>query len=168
MLTIRLVRTGKRNKASFRLVLIKKTAPPKSGKFLELLGSYDPHQKEINLKADRIKYWLSQGIQTSDTVHNMLVKEGVIKGSKIKKNFKIKKQQEKTEPAEAKPVAKEAEVAEEESKPESDKQVKKEQESKDGSKKEKPESKEKPADQKPDKQDKPEGKKEAVDLDPVA
>lgn len=96
MLTIRLIRTGKKNAPSFRIVLIEKKAAPKSGKFLEILGNYSPRLsaqqgKEIDLKEDRIKYWLSQGVQTSETVHNLLITKGVIKGDKIKKNIKIKK-----------------------------------------------------------------------------
>lgn len=96
MLTIRLIRTGKKNAPSFRIVLIEKKAAPKSGKFLEILGNYNPRLsaqqgKEIDLKEDRIKYWLSQGVQTSETVHNLLITKGVIKGDKIKKNIKIKK-----------------------------------------------------------------------------
>jgi len=94
MLTIRLVRTGKKNAPSYRVVLIKKTAPPKSGKFLEILGSYNPRLKQISLKKDRIEHWLNKGIQTSDTVHNLLVSQGIVKGDKIKKKFKIKKKQE--------------------------------------------------------------------------
>jgi len=95
MLIIRLIRTGKRNASTFRVVLIDKTAPPKSGKFLEILGNYNPRLKEISLKKERIKYWLSQGVQTSATVHNLLVKEGVIEGPKIKKKIFLKAKKEK-------------------------------------------------------------------------
>jgi len=112
MLTIRLIRTGKKNTPSFRIVLIEKKAAPKSGKFLEILGNYNPRVsnkqgKEINLKEDRIKYWLSQGVQVSETVHNLLIKKGIIKGDKIKKNIKIKKKviEEKEEKKEVKEVS---------------------------------------------------------------
>ena len=91
MLIIRLIRTGKKNASSFRVVVIEKTAPPKSGKFLEILGNYNPRLKELNLKKDRIEYWLSQGVQTSAAVHNLLVNQGIIKGPKIKKKIKDKK-----------------------------------------------------------------------------
>ncbi|MBC8499075.1 MAG: 30S ribosomal protein S16 [Candidatus Atribacteria bacterium] len=96
MLTIRLMKTGKRNNSSFRVVLIEKTAAPKSGNFLEILGNYNPHNKEINFKEERIKHWLSQGAKASETVHNLLIKKGVIKGSKIKKNIKKKKSNSET------------------------------------------------------------------------
>jgi len=91
MLIIRLTRTGKKNASSFRVVVIEKTAPPKSGKFLEILGNYNPRLKEINLKKERIDHWLSQGVQTSTAVHNLLVNQGIIKGPKIKKKIRIKK-----------------------------------------------------------------------------
>lgn len=94
MLTIRLIRTGKKNASSFRVVVIEKTAPPKSGKFLEILGNYNPRLKELNLKKERIEYWLSQGVQTSATVHNLLVNQGIIKGLKIKKMIRSKKKKE--------------------------------------------------------------------------
>jgi len=91
MLVIRLIRTGKKNASSFRVVVIEKTAPPKSGKFLEILGNYNPRLKELNLKKERIEYWLSQGVQTSAAVHNLLVSKGIIKGPKIKKKIRDKK-----------------------------------------------------------------------------
>jgi small subunit ribosomal protein S16 len=97
MLTIRLVRTGKKNAPSYRVVLIEKTAPPRSGKFLEVLGHYNPRLKEIGLNKERIEYWLSQGAKTSDTVNNLLVDQGIIKGSKIKKKFRLKKKKVKEE-----------------------------------------------------------------------
>jgi len=93
MLTIRLIKTGRKNNTNFRVVLIEKTAAPRSGKALEILGNYNPYSKEINLKEERIKYWMSQGAKASETVHNLLVRKEVIKGVKIKKNIKEKKKQ---------------------------------------------------------------------------
>ena len=59
---------------------------------MEALGFLNPHTKEKNLKADRIKYWLEKGAQCSDTVHNLLVKEGVVAGPK--RPVKMKKKEE--------------------------------------------------------------------------
>ncbi len=95
MLVIRLVRGGKKNAPSFRIALTQKTAPPKSGKFLELLGHYDARLKQIGLDKERINYWLSKGAKPSVTVHNLLVSQGVIKGGKIKKKIKVKKKEKK-------------------------------------------------------------------------
>lgn len=97
MLCIRLLRTGKKNAPSFRIVLTEKSAPPRSGKFLEVLGFYNPRLKEIGLKNERILYWLSKGAKASDTVHNLLVSQEVIKGPKIKKKIKIKEKKETKE-----------------------------------------------------------------------
>ncbi|MFC1700572.1 30S ribosomal protein S16 [Patescibacteria group bacterium] len=94
MLIIRLIKTGKKNSSSFRVILTQKTAGPKSGKALEILGSYNPRLKETSLKKERIQYWLSQGVKTSDTVHNLLISQEVIKGDKIKKKIRLKKKGE--------------------------------------------------------------------------
>ena len=96
MLKIRLTRRGKRNKAFFRLVVAEHTSPIK-GRFLEALGFLNPHTKEKNLKADRIKYWIDKGAQCSDTAHNLLVKEGIVKGSKRAVKMKKKEESESTE-----------------------------------------------------------------------
>jgi small subunit ribosomal protein S16 len=101
MLKIRLQRTGKRGQAYFRVVVLEHTTKPK-GKYLEFLGSYDPHKNEISVKADRVKYWLSMGAQLSETANNLLVGKGVIEGKKVKV-WKPKKKKEK-EAAQAKAV----------------------------------------------------------------
>jgi len=102
MIIIRLIRIGKKNSSSFRLVLTDKKNPPRGGRFLEILGNYNPRKKEIKLEKERINYWLSQGAKTSDTVHNLLVAQGVIEGKKIKKKLKIKKKGEEAKKEETK------------------------------------------------------------------
>ena len=82
MLTIRFNRTGKKNRVSYRLVLQEKTKAP-GKRHIEILGSHDPHTKTTILKKDRILEWLSKGVQTSDTVHNLLVRDGLIEGLKV-------------------------------------------------------------------------------------
>ncbi len=89
MLKIRLTRRGKRNKAFFRLVVAEHTSPIK-GRFLEALGFLNPHTKEKSIKTDRVKYWLEKGAQCSDTVHNLLVREGIVKGPKRAVKMKTK------------------------------------------------------------------------------
>ncbi len=100
MLKIRLQRTGKRGQAYFRVVVLEHTTKPK-GKYLEFLGSYDPHKNEISVKADRVKYWLSMGAQLSETANNLLVGKGVIEGEKVKA-WKPKKKKKEKEAAQAK------------------------------------------------------------------
>lgn len=96
MLTIRYQRVGKRNYAQFKIVVAEKSAPVK-GKFVEILGSRDPHQKQVVLKEDRIKHWLEKGAQCSDSVFNLLVSQGVVPGPKRKINLKKKEVEENGE-----------------------------------------------------------------------
>ncbi|PIQ80494.1 MAG: 30S ribosomal protein S16 [Parcubacteria group bacterium CG11_big_fil_rev_8_21_14_0_20_41_14] len=85
MLAIRLQRMGKKNRPSYRVVLSEKKRDL-YGNHNEILGNYDPvaNPKTVNLKADRIKYWMGQGAQPSATVHNLLVSQGIIEGKKVK------------------------------------------------------------------------------------
>ncbi len=80
MLKIRLQRIGRKNDPAFRVVLTDSKNSTKSGKFKEILGSYNLKKGEVLFKADRIKYWMSNGAQASDTVHNFLVKQKIIEG----------------------------------------------------------------------------------------
>ena len=52
------------------------------GRALEILGSYNPHSKDLQVKEDRIKYWISVGAQPSATVNNLLIDKKIIKGEK--------------------------------------------------------------------------------------
>lgn len=82
MLKIRLQRTGRKNNPAFRVVLTDSKNAAKSGRFKEILGAYDLKKGEIVLKGERISYWISNGAQVSDTVHNFLVKEKIVEGKK--------------------------------------------------------------------------------------
>lgn len=84
MLIIRLQRVGKKNEPTFRIVLTDSKNGPKSGKFLEILGSYDARDKnESKVDADRVKELIANGAQVSDTVRNFLITKGVIEGDKV-------------------------------------------------------------------------------------
>ena len=81
---IRLQRTGRKHIPSFRVVLTDKRNSTKSGKALETLGSFNAeNDKERNVNAERIKYWLSKGAQLSGTLHNFLITQKIITGKKI-------------------------------------------------------------------------------------
>jgi len=75
MVKIRLRRTGCNNAASFRVVATDERSP-RDGKFLEILGWYDPKREGENFKLDmdRVAYWQSKGAQLSDTVARMVRK----------------------------------------------------------------------------------------------
>lgn len=83
MLKIRLQRVGRVHESSFRLVLTDSKNSTKSGRFKEVLGSYDPRKSNGSLNVERIKYWLSNGAGPTDTVHNLLVKHKIINAKKI-------------------------------------------------------------------------------------
>ena len=83
MLKVRLQRIGRKNDRSFRVVLTDSKNSTKSGKFLEILGTYNPKAGNKNFENDRIKYWMSKGAKLSDTMHNFLVHEKVIEGKKV-------------------------------------------------------------------------------------
>jgi len=94
MLKIRLMRFGKKKQPSFRLVVSDNKKDLK-GKFIESLGFYNPRifPKEIKLNIERIKYWLSQGVQMSPTVYNILVNKKIISGKKVKATKKHLKEE---------------------------------------------------------------------------
>lgn len=109
MLMVRLQRIGKRGQAYFRVVILEHTSRVK-GKYLELLGTYNPHQKQFQVKKDRIEYWISKGAQVSPTVNNLLVNYKIWNKPKMqswKPKRKVQAEPGKTEqakPAEVKPV----------------------------------------------------------------
>ena len=83
MLKIRLQRVGRIHEPAFRVVLTDSKNSSKSGRFTEILGSYDPRKSIDSIDADRVKHWLSQGAIPTDTVHNLLVTHKIIQGKKI-------------------------------------------------------------------------------------
>lgn len=83
MLGIRLKRTGRTNDPSYKIVVGEKKYSPKSGKHFEYLGSYNPKTKHTVIDAEKVKGWLAKGAQASATVHNLLLKQGIITGKKI-------------------------------------------------------------------------------------
>jgi len=101
MLIIRLARIGRRNESHFRVVLAEKKRAVQK-KYIELLGEYHPvyKQNQLKLNKERIEYWLSMGAQTSDTVDDMLFREGI--GNRAKRKFSTKKKVEAAPAAEAK------------------------------------------------------------------
>ena len=79
---LKLQRVGRKNDPAFRVVVTEKRSKPKSGE-LEILGSFHPKTKASAFKKERILYWLSKGVKTSPSVHNLLVSNKVIEGKKV-------------------------------------------------------------------------------------
>jgi len=98
MLKIRLRRIGKKKQPFYRIVVADKDSPVK-GKFVEIIGTYNPltDPKKIEVKVDRLKYWLEKGARPSDTVNNLLVKIDYFKKSQVIKKTVTKKRKKKKE-----------------------------------------------------------------------
>ena len=73
MLAISLMRTGAKKKPSYRIV-VKEKRSKRDGAYLENLGTYSPTRPtgDINLKLDRVRYWISKGAQPTDTVDRLI------------------------------------------------------------------------------------------------
>ncbi len=85
MLTIRLTRVGKKKQPQYRFIVSEKARDP-WGKALEILGTYEPRRtpSAITLKKERVEFWIQKGAQCSDTVWNLFVDQGLVKGEKRK------------------------------------------------------------------------------------
>ena len=73
--SIRLRREGAKNSPYYKVV-VAESRSPRDGKFIEIVGTYDPKKKDHNsaLKLDRIDHWLSKGAQPSETVRSLVKK----------------------------------------------------------------------------------------------
>lgn len=124
MLVIKLSKIGKNKKKVFRLIISEKGRDP-YGKSLEILGSYNPHTKELQAKDERIKYWISKGAQMTATVNNLLVGKNIIEGKKVVASKPGKPNEKKLAQNKAKEEkSKEAEVSAEEVKEEKPEETK--------------------------------------------
>lgn len=93
---IRLQRVGRKHEPVFRVVLTDSKNSTKSGKYIEVLGSYDPRleNKLEQFDIEKIKAHMSKGAKLSDTLHNFLVSKKAITGKKknvLPKKSPIKK-----------------------------------------------------------------------------
>lgn len=79
MIKIRLRRMGAKKRPFYRIVAAEHSSP-RDGRFIEILGHYDPltEPATVKVEAERIKYWLSVGAQPSETVAGLLKRAGVI------------------------------------------------------------------------------------------
>jgi len=77
---LRMKRFGRRHLSFFRINAVD-SRRPRDGRIIEELGWYDPNAKtpesRVSLKRERIEYWLGAGAQPSDTVRQLLVKNGI-------------------------------------------------------------------------------------------
>lgn len=123
MLAIRMQRTGRKGHAQFRIIVQDARKSPKSGKVVELLGNYNPHTKDINLKKDLSQTYMNNGAQPSNTVARIFKQEGLklpkwvmidsTQKRKLKNPEKLRKNRPAEEPAKDEPVADEANASKE-------------------------------------------------------
>ncbi len=75
MVAIRLRREGTTNTPYYKVVVTDQRSP-RDGKFIEIIGNYDPKKKDLNANIDiaRADYWIGQGAKPSDTVRSLLKK----------------------------------------------------------------------------------------------
>ena len=73
MVTIRLARAGAKKKPFYKVVVADHRFP-RDGRFIELIGTYDPKAKEhgIKIRLDRVEHWVNEGAQPSDTVRDIV------------------------------------------------------------------------------------------------
>ena len=79
---IRLARHGAKKKPFYRIVVANGESP-RDGRYLENVGTYDPlfDPAKVTLKKERVRYWIEQGAKPTDTVRNLLKKEGFFAAS---------------------------------------------------------------------------------------
>jgi small subunit ribosomal protein S16 len=73
--SIRLRREGAKNRPYYKVV-VADSRSPRDGKFIEIIGTYDPKKPNDNstLKIERAQYWIDRGAQPSDTVRSLIKK----------------------------------------------------------------------------------------------
>ena len=100
MVRIRFKRMGRRHRPFYRLNAIEKHSQ-RDGRIIESLGWYDPmakdKDKQIKLDEDRIRFWLDRGAQGSETVNDILAREGLIDAEawKAKREARVAKRKQK-------------------------------------------------------------------------
>ncbi len=82
----------------FRIVVQERNIAP-NGRHVEIVGSWDPHHKKGTFRTDRITHWIGHGALASDSVHNLLVAQGVIESKKRSLRIALPKKEVKDEVA---------------------------------------------------------------------
>ncbi|MCG6944727.1 MAG: 30S ribosomal protein S16 [Deltaproteobacteria bacterium] len=79
---IRLTRKGTKKKPFYRIVVADSEAP-RDGKFLEIIGTYNPlaDPVEVQIDPERLRVWLDRGARPSDTVRSLIRQKGLLAGS---------------------------------------------------------------------------------------
>lgn len=108
MVKLRLSRFGRKGEPTYRIVATD-SHNKRDGRAIEELGYYIPASKKLELKSERVQYWVSVGAQPTETVARMLVKQGLWDEKKLPKTkYNIKPGQKNADRAEAKVAKAEA------------------------------------------------------------
>jgi small subunit ribosomal protein S16 len=99
--SIRLRREGSKNRPYYRIV-VADSRRPRDGKFIEIIGTYDPKQTGQNssFSVERAEYWISKGARPSDTVRSLIKKQKTM----VPAEPASEPEQESSESAEATPA----------------------------------------------------------------
>lgn len=82
MLAIKFQRVGKKHQPSYRIVVAEKRSKL-GGPPVEQVGTYSPSTKNASLEKERILYWLKVGAKPTVSIHNLLVRQGVLSAPKV-------------------------------------------------------------------------------------
>jgi small subunit ribosomal protein S16 len=87
LVKIRLKRMGAKKRPFYRLV-VADSRSPRDGRFIELLGYYDPltEPAKVQVDADKVREWMRKGARPSDAARDLLVREGIL--AKVARPFK--------------------------------------------------------------------------------
>ena len=82
---IRLRRTGAKKQPSYRVVVADSDSP-RDGRFIEIIGHYNPRwtPAELTLEEEKVKRWLGNGAQPSDAVARLLAEKGLYDKAKVR------------------------------------------------------------------------------------
>lgn len=127
MLSIRMKRLGRKGHPTYRVVVQDSSQSPASGKYIALLGSYDPHTKQSSLSKDKAEFYLKHGAQPSERVVSLFktekitlpkwVKQPIKKEKSLRNPEKLRKNRSEDAPKTEKPEAAEQEEPQPEEKP---------------------------------------------------
>ena len=81
---MRLTRLGDKKSPFYRVVVID-SHKARDGQYVDLVGTYDPINEKLNLDVEKAKKWVSCGVQPTETVRALLVRENIIEPKKSKK-----------------------------------------------------------------------------------
>lgn len=91
MVKIRLTRMGGHKNPVYR-VIVADSRSPRDGRFIEVLGTYDPHLDDgLKLDVEKSKQWIKNGAQPTDTARALLVNAGVLETKKSTQKTKVDK-----------------------------------------------------------------------------